>query len=161
GNGFADIMTANATGTVSVVLNEGGHVFAPAVNLAVGEQPRAVVTLDLDDDGDLDIALITDRAKGAAIQVLRNDVSKGQLVLADAQQLDPGGQPFLLTGADVDGDGVADLISVDAGPEARGGGGGHQANVSVVINDVQGRVVCQGNLNGDDGVDASDLAVLI
>ncbi|MHC4430102.1 MAG: FG-GAP repeat domain-containing protein, partial [Planctomycetota bacterium] len=129
-NGFADIATAdNLDGTVSVILVSGvadALEFTPAVNLPVGDLPRSLTTIDLEGDLDRDIAVVANNDLGQrVVQVLRNDLSDGQLTFADAAELAAGENPVLVTTGDLDADDQDDLITVneDVGASAAGGAG--------------------------------------
>jgi hypothetical protein len=140
GNLFDDYVTANnGEGTVSVVLNNGDGTFAPAVSLPVGDLPRSLTTVNLEGDADLDIALVADNELGeAVVQVLRNDRSGGQLIFAEAAELDAGQDPVLVTHGDLDVDDREDLITVNAGlggAAAAAAGPGGPGSVNVLIND--------------------------
>lgn len=117
GDGLADVVTADGGGgTVSVLLNQGGvgaPDFAPAVSLPVGDAPRSLTGIDLEGDGDPDLAVVANGAEGdRVIKVLRNDLSGGQLNFALSDELAQGEDPLLVTTGDVDADAGDDLISI-------------------------------------------------
>ncbi len=117
-NAFIDLVTANnGDGTVSVVLNNGDGTFAPAVNLPVGDLPRSLTPIDLEGDADIDVAVVANgELEQAVVRVLRNDLSSGQLIFADAAELAAGEDPALVTAGDLDDDpeGLEELITVSA-----------------------------------------------
>ena len=59
-SGFADIITINEkAGLASVLLNlsDGTGALAPPIDLQVGNAPSSLKMIDLDGDGDLDLAV--------------------------------------------------------------------------------------------------------
>jgi hypothetical protein len=160
-NFLDDLVTANTgDGTVSVVLNNGGGAFAFAVNLPVGDLPRSLTTIDLEGDSDVDIAVVADNELGeAVVQVLRNDLSGGQLIFAAAAALDAGQDPVLVTTGDLDGDAKEDLITVNEGLGAAAAvaGPGGPGSVNVLINDP-----CPWDCgNNDDDVGVVDFLAML
>jgi predicted outer membrane repeat protein len=126
---FADVATVNrgdqvgGSGTVSVALGAGGGAFDGSAGFAVGDNARSITALDIENDGDPDLAVVADNASGdAVVQVLRNDTTGGQLVFADAAELGAGENPALVTSGDLDGDGRDDLITINENPVGQAGG---------------------------------------
>ena len=160
--GLADIVTANrGIGTVSVILNDGGSVFRAAVGLPVGDQPRSITSIDLGSDGDFDIAVIVTNELGDPIvQVLRNDLSNGQLIFADAEELDAGANPVLLITGDLDGDLADDLIVINEGgggaAAAGGNGGPTMSSVNVGLNEF-----CAADMDNSGSVGPLDFLTLL
>ena len=160
--GLADIVTANrGMGTVSVILNDGGGVFRAAVGLPVGDQPRSITSIDLGGDGDFDIAVVVTNELGDPIvQVLRNDLSNGQLIFADAEQLDAGANPVLLITGDLDGDLADDLIVINEGgggaAAAGGNGGPTMSSVNVGLNEF-----CAADMDNSGSVGILDFLTLL
>ena len=78
--------------------------------MRVGSNAVSLTTINLEPDEaslDLDIVVIAD---GGGV-VLRNDLNGGtQLTFADAEALDIGANPILITTADLDMDGQDDLV---------------------------------------------------
>ncbi|HEX4124940.1 MAG TPA: VCBS repeat-containing protein, partial [Tepidisphaeraceae bacterium] len=63
GDGLPDLVTANASGTISILLNTGNGTFAPAQTLAAGLRPTSVAVGDFNGDTKPDIA-VADAATG-------------------------------------------------------------------------------------------------
>jgi hypothetical protein len=164
-NGFFDLVTANAGGSVSVVLNQGGLQFAPAVNLPLGAAGVSITALDVEHDGDTDLAVVTAGAeRGAALIALRNDLNpqQGGEQLAFVAPQDLGADPgtILVLGGDVDGDGDQDLIALTAGGAGPGPGAAEPA-VEVVPNLLRGTTPVPGDANGDGAVNVADLVAVV
>ncbi len=131
-NGFADIVTAdNGDGTVSVILNNGSGTFDPAFPILVGASPRSVEAVDLDGDFDLDLVVVAvDPVIGPAIQVLENLINGGggaplggnELAFGPPIAFSVGADPNFVVSADFNGDGVFDLVTVNADADQVTGG---------------------------------------
>jgi hypothetical protein len=172
-----DLATANdgdneGGNTVSVLLNRGGGRFRAKSDYRTGRDPREVAIGDLNGDGRPDLATANARARA----VIRPGQARGAVtVLTNAgngrfptrrEYLTRGHFPISLAIGDLNGDGMPDLATGNAGMNSVGallGGGqgsfrrrvyfvsGLSAPVSVAIHD----------LNGDDKPDltaANDLA---
>jgi hypothetical protein len=174
-DGLPEIVTANAgDGTVSIILNNGGFSFQPSVSLSLGESvattvtPSSLAALDMDGDGDPDLALVADGGSGSERMVLalRNDFNVEADQLAITTPIDLEGDPSarLVVSADLDGDGDADLITInaaDGGMLAGGGGagsGGTPSAVSVLPNLL---LRVPGDVDGDGVVGFEDILAVL
>jgi hypothetical protein len=113
-----DIVTANdpsseiASGSVSVLLNDGGEGFRAPRNTAVGIGPVSVVCGDLDGDADADV--MTADAGSNRLSVL---LGRGDGTLAQGPRILLPGPPISLALADLDAEGDLDAASgVSEGP---------------------------------------------
>jgi hypothetical protein len=173
GNGHAHIMTANAGsgGTMSVLLNEGGGSFAPSVDLPVGQAPRSIVAFDMEQHGDLDIAVVADSddpmTAGPIVQIVRNDTGQaggGPFILAEAEELAAGTGLALVGAGDLDGDRDEDLITIASGAGSVAGGGasgGATASLDWRLNDLYGMPTCREDTNDDGLINVDDLVGII
>lgn len=82
--------------------------FAERISYPVGTEPVAVLTSDLDNDGDQDLAVV-DRA-GGAVWILEGD---GSGAFAAGVPFAVGRRPFSVATADFNGDGAPDLATAD------------------------------------------------
>ena len=117
GDGFPDLIAGSlGYGTIQVLLNDGTGNFAAPVTFnqaanGIYSAIYAVTTADIDGDGLLDIvaaSLLNDRAI-----VLRNTSTMGNVGFAAPVGLPVGAGPSSVTAADIDGDGLLDLLVAD------------------------------------------------
>jgi hypothetical protein len=110
-DGIPDLVTANTgasgTGTVSILVGYGDGTFQPAVNYPAGPGPIAVAVADFNRDGNADLAVTG--ANGIYI-LLGNGDGSFQAALTYSQSGLSG-----VTVADVNRDGIPDLVAVTAG----------------------------------------------
>ncbi|MDG6224511.1 MAG: VCBS repeat-containing protein [Candidatus Thermoplasmatota archaeon] len=111
GDGLKDLITVNRgddldpTNTISIFLNEGDLKFKDHATYSVGRQPTAGLVIDLDNDGDLDIA--TSDAADDTVTVLLND-GYGNFERLGTYPV--GDRPQFLTSIDLDHDGWIDIV---------------------------------------------------
>lgn len=143
---------------VSVFLNASGGQLASPVNLPLDAAPRSFVARDLDGDGDRDLAVLTGESGAAAIEILRSDlVQAGSLTFAPDDVLDAVGAT-LLDAADLDADGLADLVTVNdgsGGPFPLGPGAG--GVIEYRLNDL----ACPQDISGNGDVGFDDLVAIL
>lgn len=118
GDGKPDIIATDEIGdTVSVLLNQGGAVFATAIVTDTGSSPEAVAVGDFNGDGKLDAA--TADNLDDTVTVL---IGTGDGHFAAGVPISVGIAPLGLAAADLDGDGKLDLVVTNSasGPQALG-----------------------------------------
>jgi uncharacterized repeat protein (TIGR01451 family) len=126
GDGNPDLVVANyLSENISVLLGDGGGGFEAAVGFGVGSSPRWVRVADLNGDGKPDLAV----ANGDNVGILLNN--RETTPAASASFTAPvnfptGAGPVMVAVADVNGDGVIDLLTANA------------ADVSVLFGDGDG-----------------------
>jgi hypothetical protein len=164
-----DLVTTNALGgSVSIIRNDVAGAglpisVRPHVELPVGDNPSSLAEVDLDGDGDGELAVIASVGASRVVRVLRNDTtSLGEFTFSpDANITSGGASPVLLLAADVDLAGPVlreDLIVLsDQGSPARG-----------VIEPARSRVVlgtppapCPGDANDSGMVNFDDLTAVL
>jgi FG-GAP-like repeat len=137
---------SQVTSPVAVLMNTGSGPggFAPAVNYDVGYDARGIISGDLDNDGDADLAVVV--SPQARVFVLANN---GDGTFAPALTF-PCGQPgdtsYHLAGADVNADGRVDLAVTNMG--ITGG-------VTVLLNTTDS---CYADCNADGVLTIADFA---
>jgi hypothetical protein len=155
GDGTPDIVTANASGSVSVLLGNGHGDFGTAVDYPVGTGAASVVLGDFNGDGKLDIVTANAGSSGPmlgevpsgatpghTVSVLLND-GHGHFGSAVAYAVGLGARSVAV--GDVNGDGTPDIITANFGSIPANLGGptpGHTVRlghtVSVLLNDGHG-----------------------
>ncbi|MFO0425041.1 MAG: FG-GAP-like repeat-containing protein [Planctomyces sp.] len=110
-DGFADIAVANiGTGSnlssVSILLGNGDGTYRPQQKINVGVEPRGLVVLDVDGDGDIDI--VNTNRGDSNVAILKNN---GSGVFGTPSYVEGGGNgEFGLNAADMNQDGILDLV---------------------------------------------------
>jgi hypothetical protein len=123
GDGDADIAAStsgNGLNLATVFPNEGGATFAVPVSFPTGGvNPAGIVAVDLDLDGDRDLA--TSNQDSADVSMLTN---VGAGVFGAAMLVTVGTTPEVISAGDLDGNGSVDLVTVNRDSN----------NISVMLN---------------------------
>src|SRR5262249_50116772 len=118
GDGLLDIVVANGgnashgkPGTVSVLLAKQGGGFASPITTQCGTGPIAIVTGDFNGDGRLDVAVADyNIGRGNTVAVL---LGRGDGTFKNFVTYQTGAAPEGLATADLNGDGVLDLVTAN------------------------------------------------
>ena len=152
GDGHADIVTANlASSDLSLLAGDGSGNFAAAVSLPTDLGPVVVAAGDVDGDGVVDLVTANQTAQSAS--VLIGDGSGGFAASANYAIYPPENVidympwPWGMTLADVDGDGMPDIVTANT----------QNDTVSVLPNDGSGRF--DAFFNFDTGAHPGSVAV--
>jgi len=137
GDGKADLVVSSADyagniSNISVFLNNGDGTFAPKTDYVIGDDgvyPSSVMVLDLDGDGHNDILYKLSHGQEADRMVAL--LNNGSGVFDEKIICAPGGYFSLLTPADLNNDGKADIIG--ASTDSSSGGN----KISVLLNTAQ------------------------
>jgi hypothetical protein len=109
-------------GNISVILNRGQRDFRPPAQLPVGPDPRSIGIIDIEQDGDKDIAVLDGPENDRRVEVLRNDFADEQLQFAPEAPLQTAPTAFTLLISDVDQDLHGDILAVGtSGGDTPGG----------------------------------------
>jgi len=157
GDGRLDLVVADYTiGKVSVFLGNGAGGFTAATGspLTVGTNPGSVVLADINGDGQLDI--VTANAGSNNVTVLLGD-GAGGFTAATGSPFSMGSAPYSVVAADVNGDGLPDLITANNGGNnvsvrLANGSGGFNAATSVPVG-TGPYTVAVGDVDGDGKID--------
>jgi hypothetical protein len=123
GDGIPDIVVANqSSNTVSVLLGNGDGTFQTEQTFSVGAYPASVAVADLNGDGKPDL-VVANRGSpinpGNSVSVL---LGIGDGSFRPQHTYAAGEQPDVVAVADLNGDGIPDLVVTNAGvfPNAEG-----------------------------------------
>ncbi|MBK7978186.1 MAG: VCBS repeat-containing protein [Deltaproteobacteria bacterium] len=110
GDGWPDLVTSNySSGDLSVVLSDGVGGFLPEQRIDVDTSPTGLVVEDLSGDGKVDVAVTHDGF--SSTNAVRVFLGNGQGQLAAGQVIREAGMMQSLATADMNGDGVLDLLA--------------------------------------------------
>ncbi|MFC1609320.1 FG-GAP-like repeat-containing protein [Myxococcota bacterium] len=112
GDGFSDLVVCNRdTNAVSVMLGQnGGSLFARPSPLATGPDPLAVLACDLNSDTRVDLVASTEGSGGVGVLL---GSSQQDVFFAPSQMVQGADWPTAVSAADLDADGITDLVAVD------------------------------------------------
>jgi len=107
GDGKLDLVTANPQGNnISILLGQGGGVFATHVISQTGIKPTMVVVGDFNGDGKEDIAVPA--LQSDAVSIL---LGNGDGTFGPRTDFSTGRGPASLAKGDFNGDGILDLVT--------------------------------------------------
>ena len=119
GDGIPDLVVANGGGNdVLVYPGLGGGRYGPALGdgrgFAVGTDPVAIAVADVDGDGRPDL-VVTDRGSNDVAILLNRQSPDGGLTFRPGPRLKVGAGPSATLVADLDGNGLPDLVVTNSG----------------------------------------------
>ena len=114
-DGKLDLIVANYyRDTVSVLRNINTSdtlSFAGKIDFPASDSPTSITNADINGDGKLDVIVANNYYEGS-VSVLKNTSFTGAIGFANKVNFVTGDFPSSLASADIDGDGLADLITV-------------------------------------------------
>ena len=188
GDGYPDLIVTNAgysgsagtdsSGGVSVFLNNGDGTFQPSTAFATGAGPVAVVVADINADGNPDLLVADSASNDLSLDLGYGDgtfeAPKDYLVTDTPTQQNTNvtGNPEQIAIADVNGDGVPDIVTADNNDNGSGvndtpgyvsvllgqGGGIFDDAVKIPAGDGS-RALAVGDFDGDGKKDVAILDV--
>ena len=168
-DGFEDVVTSNRNdASISIMLGSGVGAFLEPITIPLEleyVETESIAIGDIDGDEDLDIVLIclgpeVDPLLGQqkVLRIVRNTLNDGGFGwVFDVEESLRGLAPYLVRAADVDDDGVDDIIALTEGGSAFNGPGFGLATL-VIPPEIPD---CLGDLNDDGVVNGADLGLLI
>ncbi len=114
GDGIPDIIVASYYGTVSALLGNGDGTFRPQQYFNAGGEPTAVAVADLTGDGIPDI-ITANRGSYGSVGTVSVLPGNGDGTFRDQQTIPVGPDPDAVIVADMNGDGIPDIIAAIGG----------------------------------------------
>jgi hypothetical protein len=111
GDGKPDFATARYDGNIGVWLNKGDGTFQPPVLYSIGAVPRDLAVGDFNNDGIIDIATASRQGQALGVGIL---LGVGDGTFRPVATYLAGRPQTALAVADFNGDGNADIVSVDS-----------------------------------------------
>jgi len=111
-DGNLDLAVANdaSPGAVLILLGNGDGSFQSSVGYPTGSQPYSVTTADFNGDGKLDLAIANTSQASNSVSVL---IGNGDGTFRAHTDYPVGFGPTWITAADVNGDGILDLVTAN------------------------------------------------
>jgi hypothetical protein len=117
GDGIPDLIAASYYGTVSVLLGNGDGTFQPQQSFNAGGEPTSVAVADLNGDGIPDIITANRGSYGRGVGTVSVLPGNGDGTFRDQQIIPVGLNPSAVAVADMNGDGIPDIVAAIGGSD--------------------------------------------
>ncbi len=152
-------------GSISVILNNtdgASFAFRPHVEVPIGDEPSSLVGVDLDDDGDEDLAIVATGVGGLrTVRVLRNDSRAGDTgaIYSLDNDITSTSNPLLVLAGNVNPtvDSRRDLVVLGDNTALAGARGTPQSESHVILNTSAAPPPCPGDADGNGVVNFTDI----
>jgi uncharacterized repeat protein (TIGR01451 family) len=152
GDGIADLVTANLSDTVSILIGNADGTFKPYVNVSVGATAAGVAVGDFNGDGKPDVAVAS--PSGSSVIVL---LGNGDGTFQGPASYPAGNGASFLAVGDFNGDGIADLAVANVTDQTvsilLGTGSGTFKQASLFTLDFPPNSIAVADFNGDGKAD--------
>lgn len=159
------VLTNKSSGTVTVLIPTAGSFSSNSA--PIGGSPDSVALVDADQDGRLDIVAVATPPGGTddVIRVLQTEVDPaGTLALTPGADIVPDAPPTLVLTADVDDNGIKDLVTLNPDSVLLRPASGDAPALRGTSQSIKTRLnlrPCPSDISGDRTTNTTDLTLLL
>ena len=149
GNGYQDLLATGFFGTRIMLFENSENGFENATVLVEGDVPRAIVAIDIENDGDMDVAYSINNTRDLQYIINNGDGTFANPVTIGMNILNI----FDLKSVDIDGDSDMDILLASAGVLPRWYENENGAFTEHIISGTTGRSLELGDIDQDGDID--------